>query len=152
MAVKQQAGTMTVEFTDLKGGADVETVHIDIDQLADYVQWKMNEEDLSLREAAKKAKVSPATLSRILQKGKKRPRPDVETLAKVIRWVDVPIEKIIETSTGRSAQNKTGRSTLEEIQVHLRADKNLSAEAARAIAEMVKVAYVQFAKQRRGQA
>ena len=127
----------------------MEAVRIGIDQLADYIQWKMDEEDLSLRAAAQKAKVSPATLSRILKKGKKRPRPDMETLAKIIRWVEVPIEKIIETPAGRRGENKMGRSTLEEIQVHLRADKNLSSEAARAIADLVRVAYAQFAKQRR---
>ncbi len=128
----------------------MEAVRIDVDQLADYIQWKMDEEDLSLRAAAQKARVSPATLSRILKKGKKRPRPDMETLARIIRWVDVPIEKIIGTSAGRRADNKTGGGTLEEIQVHLRADKNLSSEAARAIADLVRVAYRQFAKQRRG--
>lgn len=130
----------------------METVHIDIDQLAKYIQWKMAEEDLSLRQAAHKAKVSPATLSRILKKGKKHPQPDVDTLARIVRWVNVPIEKIIETPSGNRAENQTSGNTLEAIQVHLRADKNLSAEAARAIADMVKVAYAQFAKPRRGSA
>jgi len=128
----------------------LETVRTDIDQLADYIQWKMDEEDLSLREAAQEAKVSAPTLSRILQKGKKRPRPDVETIAKVIRWVGVPIEKIISTSLDRTIPESPKKNTLEAIQVHLRADKNLSAEAARAIAEMVKVAYAQCARPRRG--
>ena len=128
----------------------MEAVRIDIDQLADYVQWKMDEEDLSLRAAAEKAKVSSATLSRILKKGRKRPRPDMETVAKIIRWLEVPMEKIFDTPVGRRVANKTGRSTLQEIQVHLRADKNLSSEAARAIADLVRVAYAQFAKQRRG--
>jgi hypothetical protein len=45
--------------------------------------------------------------------------------------------------------NKTERSTLEAIEVHLRADKNLSAQAAEAIAKMVRVAYGEFASQRR---
>jgi len=137
---------------DPKGGASVETVHIDTDQLAKYIQWKMGEQDLSLRQAAHKAKVSPATLSRILKKGKKRPQPDVDTLARIVRWVNVPIEKIIETASGNRAEGQTGGNTLEAIQVHLRADKNLSAEAAHAIAELVKVAYAQFANPRRGKA
>lgn len=128
----------------------METVQIDINQLADYVQWKMDEEDLSLREAAHKTGVSPATLSRILQRGKKRLRPDVDTLAKIIRWVDVPMERIIETPVRKRGERKANRNTVEEIQVHLRADKNLSPAAARAIAHMVKVAYAQFARHRRG--
>ncbi len=130
----------------------MEAVRIDMDQLARYIQWKMNEEDLSLRQAAKAAHVSAPTLSRILQKGKKRARPDVDTLANLVRWVGVPLEKIVATAPETKSKEDPQQDTLEAIQVHLRADKNLSAEAARAIAEMVKVAYAQFAKPRRGNA
>jgi transcriptional regulator with XRE-family HTH domain len=127
----------------------METVRIDMDQLAEYVKWKMDEEDFSLRQAAKKARVSAATLSRILRKGKRRPTPDVDTLANIVRWVGIPIEKIIEGPALHPGTNNPPKSTLDEIQVHLRADKNLSADAARAIADMVRVAYDQFAKKRR---
>ncbi|MCI0723820.1 MAG: helix-turn-helix domain-containing protein [Acidobacteria bacterium] len=128
----------------------METVRIDIDQLAQYIQWKMNEEDMSLREVAAAAGVSAATLSRILRKGGKRPQPDVDTLGKLVRWAEVPIEKIVEPSARSSGSARSNRETLEVIQAHLRADRNLSAEAAQAIANVVKVAYAQFAKGRRG--
>lgn len=128
----------------------MERVRIDVDQLADYVRWKMDEKGLSLRKAAVAADVSPATLSRILRKGKKRPRPDMDTLTKLIQWAEVPMGKIIEQPVGQKAEKENTESTLEQIQVHLRADKNLSSEAAQAIAQMVKAAYKQFAKQRRG--
>ena len=127
----------------------MEEGHIDIGQLAKYIQWKMDEGDLSLRDAAREARVSASTLSRILQKKKSRPSPDMETLTKIIHWVDIPMDKIMGTSIGRHAERKENRDTLEEIRVHLRADKNLSPEAARAIAHMIKVAYKQFAKTRR---
>jgi transcriptional regulator with XRE-family HTH domain len=125
-------------------------VRIDVDQLADYVKWKMDEKSLSLRKAAVEAEVSPATLSRILRNGKKRPRPDMDTLTKLIQWAEVPMGKIIEQPVSQGAEKENAESTLEQIQVHLRADKNLSSEAAQAIAQMVKAAYKQFAKQRRG--
>jgi transcriptional regulator with XRE-family HTH domain len=127
----------------------METVRIDMDQLAEYVKWKMDEEDFSLRQAAKKARVSAATLSRILRKGKRRPTPDVDTLANIVRWVGIPIEKVIGGPALHPGTKNPPKSTLDEIQVHLRADKNLSADAARAIADMVRVAYDQFAKKRR---
>jgi transcriptional regulator with XRE-family HTH domain len=127
----------------------VETVQIDIDQLAHYVQWKMDQEGLSLRQVARKAKVSAATLSRILKKGRNRPRPDVDTLVKVLRWADVPIDKIVATKQILSVAAIARQSTPEAIEVHLRADKNLTAEAAEAIARMVRVAYAQFADQQR---
>ncbi len=130
----------------------MENVHINMDQLAQFLKWKIEKEDLSLREAARKAKVSAPTLSRILKRGKKRPQPDVETLVKLIRWVNVPIEKVIEGTTPGRSRRPARRYTPEKIEVHLRADKNLTAEAARAIADMVKVAYEQFTRQRRERA
>ncbi len=127
----------------------METARINLDQLAEHIQWKMEQEHLSLREAAAAAHVSPATLSRILRKGKKRPQPDTGTLVHVLNWVRVPIERIVESpvlSTKVSSNDKT----LEVIEVHLRADRNLSPDAARVITQMVRAAYRQFAKPRRG--
>lgn len=124
----------------------METIRIDMDQLAHYIQWKMDQEKLSLRDAAQKAKVSAATLSRILKKGKDRPQPDVDTLVKLMRWVDVPPEKIVDPGQTRKQVANSEKSTPEAIEVHLRADKNLSAEAAEAIAKMVRVAYAEFSK------
>jgi len=127
----------------------LENVQIDIAQLAEYVDWKMRQERLSLREAAEKAGVSAPTLSRIRQKRRNGPRPDVDTLVKVIRWVGVPIDKIVGVSAAENSFPSPRRNTMEEIEVHLRADKNLSAEAAEAIARMVRVAYAQFASKPR---
>ena len=124
----------------------MENIRIDIDQLAYFVHWKMQQENLSLRDAAHDARVSAATLSRLLRKGRNRPRPDVDTLIKLVRWAGVPLEKIVEAHSGGRLSSVPGRSTPEAIEVHLRADKNLSAEAAEAIGKMVRVAYAQFAK------
>lgn len=130
----------------------LQAIHVDVNQLANYIQWKMDEEDLSLRDVAREAKVSAPTLSRILQKGRRTPRPDVDTLGRLIQWLNIPLEKIIDTSVRSQKIDRPRADTLELIQVHLRADKNLSAEAARAIADMVKAAYRQFSKSSRGKA
>ena len=74
----------------------------------------------------------------------------MDTPTKLIQWAEVPMGKIIEQAVGQKAEKENTGSTLEQIQVHLRADKNLSSEAAQAIPQMVKAAYKQFAKQRRG--
>jgi transcriptional regulator with XRE-family HTH domain len=132
------------------GGGYLQAIHVDVDQLANYIQWKMDEEELSLRDVAREAKVSAPTLSRLLQKGKRTPRPDVDTLGRLIQWLNIPLEKIIDTSVRSQKIDRPRGDTLELIQVHLRADKNLSAEAARAIADMVKAAYRQFSKPSRG--
>ncbi len=128
----------------------METARIDLDQLAEHIQWKMEQENLSLRETAAAAHVSPATMSRILRTGKKRPQPDTGTLVHILNWVKVPIEKIIGSPIPSKNTRPNDKKTLEVIEVHLRADKNLSPDAAKVITQMVRVAYKQFAKQRRG--
>jgi hypothetical protein len=70
-------------------------------------------------------------------------------LIKLMRWADVPLEKVVETGQVRGALGRAERSTPEAIEVHLRADKNLSAQAAEAIAKMVRVAYAEFATRKR---
>lgn len=127
----------------------METARIDLDQLAEHVLWKMEQEGLSLRDAATASHVSPATMSRILRKGKKRPQPDTGTLVHILNWVRVPIEKIIEPPVF-TKKTRSDAKTLEVIEVHLRADKNLSPEAAKVITQMVRAAYKQFSKQLRG--
>jgi transcriptional regulator with XRE-family HTH domain len=127
----------------------VETARIDLDQLAEHIQWKMEQEGLSLREAATASRVSPATMSRILRKGKKRPQPDTGTLVHILDWVKVPIERIIEPPVPPK-KTRADAKTLEVIEVHLRADKNLSPAAAKVITQMVRAAYKQFSKHPRG--
>ena len=127
----------------------METARIDLDQLAEHIHWKMEQEGLSVREAATASRVSPATMSRILRKGKKRPQPDTGTLVQILNWVKVPIEKIIEPPAPPK-KTRSDTKTLEVIEVHLRADKNLSPEAAKVITQMVRAAYKQFSKHPRG--
>lgn len=127
----------------------METARIDLDQLAEHILWKMEQEGLSLREAATASRVSPATMSRILRKGKKRPQPDTGTLVQILNWVKVPIERII-SPPAASKKTRSDAKTLEVIEVHLRADKNLSPAAAKVITQMVRAAYKQFSKHPRG--
>jgi transcriptional regulator with XRE-family HTH domain len=127
----------------------VETARIDLDQLAEHILWKMEQEGLSLREAATASRISPATMSRILRKGKKRPQPDTGTLVQILNWVKVPIERIIEPPVPPK-KTRSDAKTLEVIEVHLRADKNLSPAAAKVITQMVRAAYKQFSKHPRG--
>jgi transcriptional regulator with XRE-family HTH domain len=124
----------------------MEPGQIDLDQLAHYARWKMREKGYSLRKAADAAGVGVATLSRILNNGSKQTQPDVTTLTKIITWIGVPFEKVVKIGAKEDRKQKKQRSTLEQIEVHLRADKDLSATAAEAIANMVRVAYKQFAK------
>lgn len=99
--------------------------------------------DLTWKAVAEKAKVSASTLTRIAQ-GK---RPDVDTLAALCKWSGLSADDFI-------AYNEMSREKpepLAEIVAHLRADKNLKPEGAKAIEVMIRAAYDQFRKEKQGE-
>lgn len=98
--------------------------------------------DLTWKAVAEKAKVSASTLTRIAQ-GK---RPDVDTLAALCKWSGLSADDFIAYDRGERNQPEP----LAEIVAHLRADKNLKPEGAKAIEVMLKAAYAQFRKEKQG--
>jgi transcriptional regulator with XRE-family HTH domain len=97
-----------------------------------------------LRDAADEAKISAATLSR-LERGLSATLPDATTLNKLARWLEVPVSKLLQERDAPS-RSAAPESTLPEyVEVHLRADKNLSPKTAKALAEMFKALYEQAA-------
>lgn len=96
--------------------------------------------DQPLREAAQAAKVSAATLSR-LERGLSATLPDATTLNKLAQWLGVPVSELLQEKQSRS-KSWAAESTLPEyVEVHLRADKNLSPKTAKALAQMFKALY-----------
>lgn len=94
----------------------------------------------NLRDAADAAKVSPATLSRV-QRGH---APDMDALTALARWLQVPVEKLLHNPPVVD-RPREGTSTVEKVQVHLRADPHLSAETASRLGEIFEVLYEEFA-------
>lgn len=94
---------------------------------------------LTWKTVAEQAQVSASTLTRIAQ-GK---RPDVDTLAALCRWSGLSANDFI--GYGEVAARP---EPLAEIVAHLRADKNLKPEGAKAIEVMIRAAYEQFRKER----
>jgi len=76
-------------------------------------------------------------------------RPDFDTVQLLVEWLDVPIERVMRA---RAAKKKRApevmANTLTQIEVHLRADPNLSPDAAKALTDIVRAAYPNFAKKR----
>jgi hypothetical protein len=101
----------------------------------------------NLREAAKEAGVSPATLSRV-QRGH---APDTDALVALARWLQIPIEKLLRDPPDVDVP-RPGESTPAKIAVHLRADPMLSADSAEHLAAVFEAVYKEFvgheAKQR----
>jgi transcriptional regulator with XRE-family HTH domain len=122
---------------------------IRVADLGESLQRKRRAEQLTLREAAKKTGIGASTLWR-LEKG--QGVPDSATLARLTQWLGVPPERFMDVSVSearRSVVYYSGESTPDIVEAHLRADRNLSPETARALAELFRVAYNQFAEKTR---
>lgn len=91
---------------------------------------------LALRGAAEEAGVSFNTLARV-ERGHV---PDIETFSRLARWVGRSPAEFLER------ESVTSDSTPELIEAHLRSDPALSADAAEAIAGVVKELYDRLAR------
>lgn len=128
---------------DLSGDRSpaIETIMDPVD-LGDRLRAKRRSEGLSIREVAEKIGVSAPTLSRV-ERGQHL--PERENLLRIARWAGVRIDPLLHPDAGRSrnqgvhAQNA---STVESVELHLRADKNLNRSDAEALSELFRVAYV----------
>jgi transcriptional regulator with XRE-family HTH domain len=112
-----------------------------IKQISLLIKAKRRQNDNQpLRDAATQAKISAATLSR-LERGLSPTLPDATTLNKLARWLGVPVSELLEEKQGRSMSSVLESTIPEFLEVHLRADKNLSPKTAKALAEMFKALY-----------
>jgi transcriptional regulator with XRE-family HTH domain len=103
-------------------------------ELATRVKARRHALGISLRAAAADAGVSPATLSRV-ERGDYMPERD--NLFRLLRWVGAPPA----APEQHAEPHPPGAATMEAIELHLRADKDLSAADAEALAQMVRLAY-----------
>src|SRR5713101_7258376 len=115
-------------------------------ELGDAVRRRREQQGLSLRDVADKTGVSASTLSRI-ENG--TGKPDADNIARLASWLDMPIERVMHhghrnVSDPNPVVYYPHESTPEIVEAHLRADKHLSPETARALSELFRVAYAQF--------
>ena len=93
---------------------------VDPAELAKRVRAKREAEKLSLREVGEELGMSAATLSRV-ESGKHLPERD--RLLRLADWAGMPLG-----AAARAARHQVhgeGASTVESVERHLRADKNL---------------------------
>jgi transcriptional regulator with XRE-family HTH domain len=127
---------------------------LNIEELGEYVKRKRQEEKLSLRQVAININVSASTLSRI-ENG--IGTPDSATLARLASWLGIPLERLMRGSLlGEPGEMALSKSYVEPViyyptesmpsivEAHLRADRNLKPDMAKALAELFRVAYTQF--------
>src|SRR2546430_14827107 len=117
-------------------------------ELGTAVRRRREQRGLSLRDVADETGVSASTLSRI-ENG--TGKPDADNIARLAAWLDMPIERVMHHANRDTADPKPvvyypHESTPEIIEAHLRADRHLTPETAKALSELFRVAYTQFSQ------
>jgi len=115
-------------------------------ELGRAIRRKREELGMSLRDVADETGVSASTLSRI-ENG--TGKPDADNIARLTAWLNVPMERIM---GGRQLEGDEARPVVyfpqeampDIVEAHLRADRNLTPETAKALSELFRVAYTQF--------
>lgn len=112
--------------------------------LGHRINHKRRKNDLTLEMAARVSGVSAPTLSRLERQRFKETNdiimPDITTLSALSKWLNIPVENFLD----QIEENETA-STLEKIEAHLRADRNLDPEVADALGRIFRLAYEQAA-------
>jgi transcriptional regulator with XRE-family HTH domain len=96
---------------------------IDAQRQARGILWK---------QVAEEAQISQSTLTRLAQ-GK---RPDVDSLAALVNWAGLSADAFVVRTNGEAEAEP-----LAMISTYLRADRNLSPEAADALEKVVRATY-----------
>ena len=115
-------------------------------ELGRAIKRRREELGLSLRDVADVTNVSASTLSRI-ENG--TGKPDADNIARLTNWLDMPVDRVmkkqqVEGENVEPVIYYPHEATPEIVEAHLRADKNLSPETAKALSELFRVAYQQF--------
>lgn len=118
---------------DVKFDGDAFFAALDAQRQARRLTWK---------KVAEEAGVSASTLTRMSQ-GR---RPDVDSLAALSVWAGLDTDEFMRSASG--ATERGHAEPLARVMTHLRADPNLSREAASALEAIVKTAYERMRKER----
>ena len=121
---------------------------VNTSELGDAVHRRREQQGMSLRDVADETGVSASTLSRI-ENG--TGKPDADNIARLAAWLDMPIERVMHPGSRSAADPKPvvyypHESTPEIVEAHLRADRHLTPETAKALSELFRVAYTQFSQ------
>ena len=116
-------------------------------ELGRAIKRRREELGLSLRDVADVTQVSASTLSRI-ENG--TGKPDADNIARLTGWLQMPIDRVMNKRQNEKSVEAIvyypHEATPEIVEAHLRADKNLTPETAKALSELFRVAYTQFSK------
>lgn len=107
-------------------------MQFDADRFLRAIERRRAAQGLSWRELSRQLDLSASTLSR-LTRGRK---PDLDTFVRLLAWLDEPAERFLTKAPGAVTQD-----TMREVARALDEDPSLAPEDARAIEEIVQLAY-----------
>ena len=112
------------------------------DQIRFYeaLEQKRTWANLSWRELARRLSLSPSTFSRLAQ-GR---RPDVDTFVKLLAWMERPASDFTLGEGASEWLSQPPQDTVREISQSLQQDSSLSRDDAKALEDIVRVAYHRF--------
>lgn len=97
------------------------------------IRVKQKRGTMGIREAAKQAEVSPATLSRV-EAGK---QPDLNTFAKICKWLDVDPNTLLGVTKSSPAKNLEFGDATGQVFAHFRAKKTMNSSTATHLAKLI---------------
>jgi transcriptional regulator with XRE-family HTH domain len=106
-------------------------VPVPVDQLGAELKRIRKQRELSLRDVAAETDISASTLSRF-ERGS---TPDFDVIDRLADWLNVSVI----SGAVPDRQPRTDEEVMQVVEVHLRANKKLPNETARAIADAVKL-------------
>jgi transcriptional regulator with XRE-family HTH domain len=107
---------------------------IDVDAVIAALDSERRAKNLSWRQVAKAAGVSPSTLTR-MQQGKS---PDVNTFTALSQWLNIPAEKF---HTEKSHPAHSAEDPMAVVSTLLRGQKKMNPKALAALQELVNAAF-----------
>src|SRR5215204_2759440 len=103
-------------------------------ELGRAIKRRREELSLSLRDVADVTNVSASTLSRI-ENG--TGKPDADNIARLTNWLDMPVDRVMKRTSKASDVEAVvyypHESMPEIVEAHLRADRNLTSDTAKAL-------------------
>lgn len=123
-----------------QGGYMVEG--IDVAWLGMRLHRIRKQRGLTLQKVADKTGITVATLSRIERGGAKS--LESSTLIALSQWMGIPAEKLAGKAKPVTNRHTSAEETPDIVELHLRADKNLTKETATALASLFRTAYEHY--------
>jgi transcriptional regulator with XRE-family HTH domain len=113
---------------------------IDVEALHAALDSKRKAARTSWRDVARELDISPSTFSRMAQ-GR---RPDVDTFATLLRWLDMPAEPFMRS---KKDGGETEPDPFAMVSSYLRSSRNITAEEAEALEDIFQAAYRRLVKE-----